>query len=541
MLFDRTFHPDEANQAFTVGKLLETGHYTYKPTDHHGPTLYYAAAPLQKAFGHTTTADLDGTLLRCTPLIFAVLGLVFLFLAVVRILRAAHRDGSPYQTTVHRDSSPYQALVPVLLVGTAPMFVFYATDFIQEMLLVCFSLMMFWAGVGYCIPGGKFKPGTWALLFGIGAGLAFATKETCVLTFTAMTLAAAPFLYLHIRHKMDWGTVPQRISHAVLATLGFFLTAVILYSSFCQDWPGVSNAFIAAPLNYLGRAAGDAAASEGANWHVHPWWKHLQWLFLGSPLIPKPGGVTVKTMAFANLLPLAQWLCLALPIGLVLVIRKKWDRVLKVFFGLSLYTTLILILYSAIPYKTPWCTLQILVPLLMTVSVGYIVAQRAIRDLAIQRGQNPAVVSWSCALVFLVVFPLWTIGREHVPGLLKINRDPDSAEIPYNYAHASPEAVKLAQCVSDAVKASTDKRPFIAVALPPADTWPFPWYNRKLEPYTGYWTKFEELVELQKTGAKPTVVLVPMTEGHLVQPLFPHLKHTKRFYMRPGVRIRVFW
>ena len=48
-------------------------------------------------------------------------------------------------------------------------------------------------------------------------------------------------------------------------------------------------------------------------------------------------------------------------------------------------------------------------------------------------------------------------------------------------------------------------------------------------------------VQLAAGGSKPTVVIVPMTEGHLVQPLFPHLKHTKRFYMRPGVRVRVFW
>ena len=54
---------------------------------------------------------------------------------------------------------------------------------------------------------------------------------------------------------------------------------------------------------------------------------------------------------------------------------------------------------------------------------------------------------------------------------------------------------------------------------------------------------------LAAAGVKPAVVIVPMEEGHLVQPLFPHLKHTKRFYMRPriperkvrGVRVRVFW
>ena len=79
MVFDRTFHPDEANQAFTTGRLLETGQYAYQPQDHHGPTLYYAAAALQRAAGHADTASLDGTLLRCTPLVFAALALVFGF------------------------------------------------------------------------------------------------------------------------------------------------------------------------------------------------------------------------------------------------------------------------------------------------------------------------------------------------------------------------------------------------------------------------------------------------------------------------------
>ena len=160
-MFSRTFHPDEANQAFTVGRLLETGHYTYRPTDHHGPTLYYAAAPLQRAFGHTTTADLDGTLLRCTPLLFAVLGLALLAHAVFRLSR-----------------SWLGALMTVLLVGTAPLFAFFATDFIQEMLLVCFTLTMLWAGVGYeralhpdAAAPRRLKPGSWALLLGIGADL----------------------------------------------------------------------------------------------------------------------------------------------------------------------------------------------------------------------------------------------------------------------------------------------------------------------------------------------------------------------------------
>ena len=537
-MFARTFHPDEANQAFTVGLLLETGHYAYKPTDHHGPTLYYAAAPLQRAFGHTTTAGLDGTLLRCTPLLFAVLGLVLLAHAVFRLSR-----------------SGLGAFMTVLLVGTAPLFAFFATDFIQEMLLVCFTLMMFWAGVGYwhalrpdAATPRRLKPGSWALLFGIGAGLAFATKETSVLAFAATGLTLCGLWFFRVfSFKTDIAHTPRlHPQHLILAALGFILTAILLFSSLCQDWQGVYNAFVAAPVHYLGRAVGNAAASEGANWHVHPWWQHLQWLFCGNAPLPRPGGGFTVDLAFANVIPLALFAFLILPVSIFAAcrrnVRERLNRpLLWTFFGSSLYTALLVVFYSVIPYKTPWCTLQLLVPFLVSVALGLVLGRDIVRAVAIARGSSPRTAQAVASFVFLVALPLASLLAEHVPGLMRMARDPDSPDIPYNYAHASPEARQLAACVAEAVAASPSKSPFVAVALPPADTWPFPWYNRTREHLTGYWTKFDDLVALAKTGAKPTVVVVPMTEGHLVQPLFPHLTHTKRFYMRPRVRVRVFW
>ena len=42
----RPMHADEANQAVKLGELLDAGRYTFDPSDHHGPTLYYAAVPI---------------------------------------------------------------------------------------------------------------------------------------------------------------------------------------------------------------------------------------------------------------------------------------------------------------------------------------------------------------------------------------------------------------------------------------------------------------------------------------------------------------
>ena len=370
-LFDRTFHPDEANQAFTTGRLLETGTYCYNPQDHHGPTLYYAAAALQKAAGHNATATLDPTLLRCTPLLFAILTLLFGFLSLQKILR--HSNGHhPSSFILH----PSSIIFPLLL-GTSPIFVFFATDFIQEMLLACFTMMMLWAGANYIFhptpstsqplnpstpqplnpstsqplnpstsqplnpstPQTLKRP-TWALLFGIAAGLAFATKETALLTFAA---AGVSGLLLHFTRHHTSNTQTLKLSNSqtlLLSLAGFLLTSVLFYSSFASNWQGVCNAFIAAPLSYLHRAAG-SAASQGAAAHVHPWWQYLAWLFTANGRF--------------SMIPL-----LAL---FALTFRPRRF--------LHLYAVVLLLLYSFIPYKTPWCALQIVLPLALAPCVAF--------------------------------------------------------------------------------------------------------------------------------------------------------------------------
>ncbi len=570
MIFDRTFHPDEANQAFTVGKLLETGQYVYQPEDHHGPTLYYAAAALQKAYGHDSIATLDGTLLRCTPLLFAVLGLVFGFLALYRIFTFKGLNASK-DSIASKGLNALKAFLAMALLGTSPIFVFFATDFIQEMLLACFTLMMFWAGTGYLLPGNKWKPGTWALLFGVASGLAFATKETSLLTFAAVFLA---FVGIKFSARNSSSSRASGIpgnpetsrkssdyrSHVILALAGFLLTAIIFYSSFCSNWQGVYNAFIAAPLSYLNRAAG-SATSTGANWHVHPWWQYFKWLFAGI------GNLTFSIYVVAGIL-----------FGALVFLRKLELRVFlpayrkTAFVFTAVYAFILLALYAAIPYKTPWCALQMYIPLLLAATLGILNYCEAVYkkgplsypSLYALRRHYHTIPRWVMLAVSVIVYITYAmmLAGSNIILSSRMFHDPDSRDIPYNYAAASPEVKDLAATVAAALSPThsptnsqltthnspthnsptlNSPTPFLAVALPPADTWPFPWYNRPYEPQTGYWTSFDDLKQLAAADMKPAVVIVPMEEGHLVQPLFPYLKNTKRFYMRPGVRVRVFW
>jgi uncharacterized protein (TIGR03663 family) len=511
-LFDRTFHPDEANQAFTTGRLLETGMYRYDPGDHHGPTLYYAAAAIQKAAGANNTASPNETLLRCTPLLFAVLTLVLCFAAARKILHKSNfgRNLPPFLLTA--------------LVATSPVFVFFATDFIQEMLLACFTMSMLWAATGYAfsLPASdsgprKIKPGSWALFLGISAGLAFATKETSVLAFAAIFFPALASAVFCRKNSVSCGFpgLGQLPSHLVLAFAGFVLTAVLFYSSFAQNWQGVYSAFVAAPLSYACRATGDAA-SKGAAYHVHPWWQHLKWLFGGK-------------MAFA------AYSAIGISLGLYSLRRDRDQKAiplpLKAALGAMLgFAMLLAAIYSGIPYKTPWCALQMHVPLLIAAFLGL---------LAFSKCGTAGRIAFIASSVVLLC--------ENMSISAKMWSAPDSRDIPYNYASASPQAKDMAGLIASLVRtgpaaqAPGRSRPFVAIALPSEDTWPLPFYLRSLNADVGYWTQFGELEALAGLKRNPDIVVVPAEEGHLVQPLFPHLKNTRRFEMRHRVRVRVFW
>ena len=503
MIFDRTFHPDEANQAFTTGRLIETGVYRYDPKDHHGPTLYYAASAIQKAAGNNSTATIDGTLLRCTPLLFAVLTLLFSFLALAKILKKVS-GGRLIAATFS------------LLLATSPIFAFFATDFIQEMLLACFTSMMFWAATNYTIQNdgkNKIKPGTWALLFGIAAGLAFATKETSLLAIGVIFCpVVAAFLYCRNSDiPRNSAEIKKMPSHIVLAFAGFALTAILFYSSFAQNWQGVYNAFVTAPLSYLHRAAGDSA-SEGAAYHIHPWWQYLKWLFGSNAVFAAFSLTGISLGAYA--------LQKDRSVGKI-PFRLKVGLVATMGFALSLTA-----IYSGSPYKTPWCALQLHIPILAAAFLGL---------LSFGKLHSIGKILFP-ALAIVLLCENAAIGT-------KIWREPDSKEIVYNYASASPQAKEMANEIEQAVSAKKGDGAlgFVAVALPSEDTWPLPFYLRSLDASVGYWTRFDELEVLAALNRKPDVVVVPAEQGHLVQPLFPHLKNTKRFEMRHKVRIRVFW
>ena len=498
-IFDRTFHPDEANQAFAVGKLLESGSYTYNPADHHGPTLYYAAAPIQRMCGATGTSSLEEVPLRSVPLAFSVLTVVFAFLAVRRLV--ADRPSWPSLL-----SSIVQALLAVLPLATLPILFFYSAYFIQEALLGCFLAGMFWCGVEYFHAAkfpGRIKPGTWALLLGIFAGLAFATKETSLISFLSAALAGAPFIAAG-RKQEDGILGKAKGSHATLAVAGGLLTALLLFSSFAANWRGVYAAFVEAPLSYLGRAGG-SAASDGAADHVHEWWWYLKVLF-GHPTF------NLRWMAAFAVFACAAYRRPSRPVSFLL-----------------LYTAASLAIYSLIPYKTPWCMLTVAEAAALAAGASLAAAGsgfsiKQARDMPAWR----AVLASPLLHVILLAATVFTQCRQ----CRKINMYPDNLQIPYNYANASWDVKNAAEFTMEKLSEEGDANAYAAVCLPPDMTWPLPWYLRKVN--AGYWQSLDSLpLELPR---RPAVVITGSdSEENRARLRFPELNGSAMYGIRPGV------
>ena len=117
----RPMHADEANQAVKSAQLYETGKYEYDATDHHGPSLYWLTLPSLALRGVKDLAGSREVDYRIVPALFGV-GLIGLLLLLT--------DGL----------GRIAVAAAALLAAISPAMVFYSRYYIQETLLVFFTL-----------------------------------------------------------------------------------------------------------------------------------------------------------------------------------------------------------------------------------------------------------------------------------------------------------------------------------------------------------------------------------------------------------------
>lgn len=409
----RVMHGDEANQAVKTGHLLETGEYRFDPQDHHGPTLYYLTLPVAWLRGETTLAALTETTLRLVPLVAGV--------AAVALLAAL---AAPWGRTA--------ACAAALLLATAPAAVYFSRYYIQESLLLAFTLGAFVAVRQWWRTGLT----RWALLAGAAIGLMQATKASAPLFLLAGALALLAQL------PLAGGSPTRRWRDVVLGLVMAIGVAALFYSSFFTHPAGLRDAL----ATYL-PAGGRVASGAG---HEKPWHYYLG-LFLPQTI----GGYRWSQSLF---------LLLALA-GATASIWAAPERrpLLRTW---TLYTVVIAVLFSVVPYKTPWLVIHWLVGL--SLLGGGLVGAVTDRRL---RGR----------VLGLLLIGLTTAAQLRQTDLAVYLR-PGDARNPLAYVHPSPDVRKVRPLVEQA-RAQGQAGPVRVIS---SEVWPLPWYLRGLDG-VGYW------------------------------------------------------
>jgi uncharacterized protein (TIGR03663 family) len=301
-------HFDEGINGWFVDQLVKNGFYRYDPTNYHGPLHFYVLFLSQTLFGRNLWA------LRL-PVVLVSIFCVWLTLK--------------FEPFVGRNASRLAALA----MAVSPGFLFYGRYSIHEVWLVLFS-MLFILGLL-----GLWRFGTTNYLWCAGMGLTgmILTKETYVIHVGCAVVAAGVCYFSNYLTPLpDPTPVKQKWDYVDLAVIVMTGMALIVffYSGTFLHWSGVKGL-------YQAYAAWFATGQEGHG-HEKPWY---YWL---------------------KLIARYEWPVLA---GLILCLFCQRFKTISLRY-LAIYGVGTLIAYSIVHYKTPWCIISIIWPLLFLFGAG---------------------------------------------------------------------------------------------------------------------------------------------------------------------------
>lgn len=452
-LTDRPLHTDEAVGAVKFGQLLDHGDYQYDPFEYHGPTLNYLTLIPAWIAGEDTFKDLNIGTIRSLMVFFGVL---LVLLPVVMLFRFDLRF----------------ALLVSFLVTISPAMVFYSRYYIHEFILVFFTFL----GIHAYFQWEAHRKWTWSALLGLSVGMMIATKETWIISvagfFVAVMVAGNRQAFYQFL-----------LSKNLLIAFGLLLVVVVtFFSSFFTHFEGL-NDMLATFTTYF-----DRAGTNGL--HRHPWYYYLELLSFNK-------GKYFWTEIYIILLAAIGSLFLYLETEETALVRNL--RMIEVF------SVFLLIVYSIIPYKTPWNLLSFYMGLFFLAGYGLI-------NLIWMMGSKWAKVA------IAVVFGLISI---HLLGqTFNEYRDPADPSNPWVYGHTDGNFHQVIQTI-DSV--AVDESTYIEVVFPGHDYWPFPWYLKKYSHVA-----YRDRVDFSSPGGE-IILIAPSQEGELVEKLYEKPPPGERF------------
>ena len=484
----RPMHGDEAVHAIKFGALLEQGDYKYDPHEYHGPTLNYFTLIPAWVSSQTALANVSETTLRYVPLFFGVMILLCLLLL--------------------KNGLGWPAILPsALLTAVSPAMVFYSRYYIQEILRVCFAFFAIVCGFRYFQEQRR----GWAIAAGACLGLMHATKETWIIFLAAMGISLLVIMLVKgdgiktsLRNKL-------RIADMGWAIAAGAIVSILFFSSFFTNPAGIWDS-VATYIAYLDRAGGNP-------WHIHPWYYYLE----------------IMNRFQLNDGPLfSEMLIVLLAIPAIIAAGtgrqiQGVDPILLKFF--SMYSLLLLIFFSIIPYKTPWNILGAWQGMIVLAGIGCA---------ALWQWKIPKLVKLGIGVIIIggfihLAWQAYLANYEYHA----------SPENPHVYAHPTNDVLAITAEIENIASVHPDSGAlYIEAIFPGGDYWPFPWYLRSFSK-VGWWGEVKK-----DMPAAPIILCSPLVEEALVEKLYFHPPPGQRHLyvpmfdhpieMRPHVEMRAY-
>lgn len=476
----RPLHHDEGVNAWKTEQLIERGYFDYDPTNYHGPSLFFlqlvpTAVSWALGGGGPLTSGLTETSLRAGVAVAGCLLLLGVWLA-----RPAIGD--------------LGALAALALLGTSPGLLYYSRDFIHETHNVLFTLAL-WLGLQRFAAGG----GRRSLLVAAAAlALGFCTKETFPIGVFGIACggiaavfgrrlgpdAAGRLAAARAEAGAAWVRLRPHLWEAALVAVAIWF---LLFSSFLRHMEG--------PVDSLRAFVpwADTAAGTGHDkvWHwyvtalIAPWERAL----LGAGVL---GLIVAALRREAVGLQLAVWFLVVLGV------------------------------YSAIPYKTPWLVLNALLPLGL---LGGWAVDRTGRWLWRTAGRAGPILASAAGLLF-VAGVLWQAERARV----LVYVEPDAPEYAYVYVQTRRDVRRLLNRI--AAEADPSRPADLEIDVVATDYWPLPFY---LDRYgVRFWGGLDDV----KLDA-PVVIGDARQRAEVSRRLGPGWERLT-YDLRPGVELDLF-
>ena len=403
-------HADEGVNGFFVNQLWERGYFIYNPQNYHGPLLFSLFQISEKLLGFGIHS-------------FRAVTALFSLLTVWAILRTA---------VMGRHASFFAALALAL----SPGMIFFGRSAIHEPVFVFF-------GVLWMIGFVKLRERTdrhAVVLFSVGLMGCVLLKETFVI-FGFSLLAAWAWIEISPRILGALGrnvdSAPRAGSKGVdgrfLLKTGIILICVwvVFFTGFLHNRKGMTDFFVAL-IPWL-------KTGVGGSGHDKPF---SYWL---------------------NLMGRYEWAALAGVAGAAAgVFSQSWKMRCVSFFALING-----LVYSLIPYKTPWCIMDILWPFVLVAGYWF---ERAV--IAFHRRNLSALLLILCVAALIV-------GHSAVAGYRLNHTNYTGPHEPYVYVQTKNDVAMIQDLIRRKTRERTDFHN-LKVQVNVKDPWPLPWLFSRL-------------------------------------------------------------